>query len=275
MELIKTKLQQSIDRVKEAYLIAQKRKQSKLYVGFSGGKDSTVLKRVCELAEVPFELHYNVTGIDPKESVLFCKKNNCTFDRAEKTIWELIIQKGIPPTRQIRYCCDLLKETGGKNQVILTGVRWAESTKRAKRKIYETVHRNPQKRILMNDNEDRSFFEVCSLKGKIIINPIIDWTNADVWNFIKKQNLEYCSLYNEGFKRIGCIGCPMAPLYIRLQEFERYPAIKQKFIQTFQKMLDNMQDKTNVTWKNGQDVFNWWLYGEQKKAQKNQIEFDI
>ena len=52
-------------------------------------------------------------------------------DGSHKTMWNLIVKKGIPPTRHIRYCCSELKEQGGKHRIKVTGVRWAESTNRA------------------------------------------------------------------------------------------------------------------------------------------------
>ena len=72
-------------------------------------------------------------------------------------MWSLIPQKLIPPTRIVRYCCEVLKEHGGTGRMITTGIRWAESVKRKKnRGIYEKGHRDKEKRIiLMNDNDDK------------------------------------------------------------------------------------------------------------------------
>lgn len=129
------------------------------------------------------------------------------------SMWTLIPQKLMPPTRLVRYCCDVLKENTGKNRFIATGVRWAESTNRKKnRGTMEFSHRDKGKRIiLMGDNDEkRQLFETCNLKGKMTVNPIVDWSDDDVWDYTHSEHLPVNPLYCEGQKRVGCIGCPMA-----------------------------------------------------------------
>ncbi len=269
------KIDTAIDRIKFAYEQSKSRDLGALYVAFSGGKDSIVVAELCRLAKIPYELHYNITGIDPPEVIKFMKDNypNLIWHNFEKSMFQLIIEKHLPPTRLIRFCCSELKERGGQGRYCLTGVRWAESTRRKNnRKPFERFARGKEK-MLFNDNEkERKFFEVCQLKGKFVVNPIIDWTEQDIWEFIKKQNLSYCCLYDENFTRIGCIGCPMAPTHQREKEFERWPGFKKAYIATFNKMLEQMPNKDKCTWKTGEEVFNWWLYGEKGKD-KNTLNF--
>lgn len=264
----KNKIEKSIERIKFAYEISQQRGLGALYVCFSGGKDSVCIAELCRLANVPYELHYNMTGIDPPEVIDFMKENykDLIWHPFEKSMFQLIIEKHMPPTRLIRFCCSELKEHGGTGRMCVTGVRWAESTRRKNtRKPFE---RFDKEKMLFNDNdEERKQFETCKMKGKFVINPIIDWTESDVWEFIKTSNFPYCKLYDEGFSRIGCIGCPMAPTKHREKEFERWPGFKKAYITTFDKMLKNMSDKTKCTWKTGEDVFNWWLYASSKEKQ--------
>lgn len=120
-------------------------------------------------------------------------------------MWNLIPQKLMPPTRRVRYCCEVLKEQAGKNRVITTGVRRAESAKRSNRGIIETQARDIGKHLVINnDNDDsRQMIEHCQLQAKIICNPIVDWSDREVWDYIRSEGLEVNPLYSCGFTRVG------------------------------------------------------------------------
>ena len=280
----RNKVEISIERIKFAYEVAQQRGLGALYVCFSGGKDSTVLAELCRLAKeqygVEYELHYNVTGIDPPELIYFMRENyRCIYngkvlesteknsvdlycDMYDRSMWQLIVDKRMPPTRIVRYCCAELKERGGEGKICLTGVRWAESVNRKKNRApLEANTRLKADKMLFNDNDDgRLGFENCTLKRKFVVNPIVDWEESDVWEFIKGRNIPYCKLYDEGQTRLGCIGCPMGGTNGMIADFERYPKFKQLYINAFNKMIANMPNKSNITWKNGEDCFNWWVF---------------
>lgn len=108
------------------------------YLCFSGGKDSCVIKALADMAGVKYDAHYSVTSVDPPELVRFIKENypGVIFeyprdkDGNRITMWNLIPKKKMPPTRIARYCCAQLKENGGKGRLKITGVRWAESSRR-------------------------------------------------------------------------------------------------------------------------------------------------
>ena len=68
---------------------------------------------------------------------------------------------------------------------------------------------------------------------------------------------------------LGCIGCPMAKTREREIEFQRWPGFKKLYIKAFDRMLKQIDNAT--TWKSGEDVFNWWMYGEQNQKLKAQI----
>lgn len=110
------------------------------YLCFSGGKDSVVIKALADMAGVKYDAHYNITSVDPPELVRFIKDKHpdvCMDYPRDKngnviTMWNLIPKKKIPPTRIMRYCCEHLKEAGGQGRFVITGVRWAESVRRAK-----------------------------------------------------------------------------------------------------------------------------------------------
>ena len=259
------------------------------YVAFSGGKDSQCIYHLCEMAGVKFDAHYNVTSVDPPEVVRFIKRNypDVKFeyprDRDGKviTMWNLIPRRQMPPTRLARYCCEWLKESAGKDRVTVTGVRWAESTNRAathgmvnligkqkqtKKKADEigadyklNKHGNV---ILNNDNEEsRELVEFCYRNRKTMLNPIVDWSDEDVWQFLEWGGWQHCELYDRGKKRIGCIGCPMSTE--AAAELEAYPKYKGFYMKAFERMIKANKEKgLKCDWKTAEDVYKWWLKQE-------------
>ncbi len=242
------------------------------YLAFSGGKDSIVIYDLAKKAGVKFDAHYNLTTVDPPELVKFIKTEypDVEFDYPKLSMWRLIEKRKIPPTRLMRYCCSSLKENSGNGRFVVTGVRWAESSRRKNsRQIIEFDRYGSQSKkakenrelFLMSDNEGkRRMIENCTIKGKYILNPIVDWTDKEVWEYIKSNNLKYCSLYDEGFKRLGCIGCPLASSKNMKEEFERYPKYYNAYIRAFDRMLIARRNSGLETkWETGQDVMDWWL----------------
>ena len=101
------------------------------YLCYSGGKDSDVIRILAMLAGVNHEIHHNHTTVDAPETVRYIRTIPDVITHfPELTMWELIVKKGLPPTRLMRYCCEKLKEGGGKGRIKITGVRWAESNNR-------------------------------------------------------------------------------------------------------------------------------------------------
>lgn len=259
------------------------------YLAFSGGKDSIVTKRLLDMAGVKYDAHYRVTSVDPPDLVRFIKEYHPDVERVIPrdddgqpiTMWNLIPKKLMPPTRLARYCCQHLKETGGIDRFVITGVRWAESTARRrnqgivtllmeKRKALEEFSESSNFRqtekggiVLVNDNDEaREEIEACPTLNKMLLNPIIDWTDADVWGFIRREKIPYCTLYDEGFHRLGCIGCPMAPRREREQQFFRWPKYKAAYLRAFQKLLDSREEKGFENGKMGgtpETIYRWWL----------------
>ncbi len=144
--------QAAIERIKFAAHMSEKYYHNPLIVTYSGGKDSSVCLALAQRAGIEFEVQHNLTTADAPETVYFVRDEfkrleeqgiKCTINKPyykdkRVSMWSLIPQKLIPPTRIIRYCCEVLKEHGGDNRYIITGVRWAESTKRKKnRGIHE------------------------------------------------------------------------------------------------------------------------------------------
>ena len=177
-------------------------------------------------------------------------------------MWNLIVDRGMPPTRKARYCCAELKESKGKGRVTVTGVRWEESLNRRRthgmvdvqgnvKKIQAVVDEagavaknNGRGTLILNSDNDasRKVVEQCFQKNKTVVNPIIDWTEEDVWEFLNDVvKVPHCELYDQGWKRLGCIGCPMANVEERRKSFETWPKYKLNYIRAFQRMIDARQ----------------------------------
>lgn len=267
------------------------------YVGYSGGKDSDCIRILADLANVKHECHYNHTSVDAPETVRYIHSIPeviCDIPRDKDgkqiTMWSLIVKKLMPPTRLFRYCCAELKEQYGKGKVVVTGVRWAESNARKnnqglvtisdklknKYKVLEETGANfteTNKGVVLNTENDatRRTVEQCFRTNKILVNPIIDWTDDDVWEFLHAYGCEGNPLYQCGMKRIGCIGCPMGDKN-RYTEFRLYPKYREAYVRAFDKMLEARVAKGKEQkggWRTGEDVMRWWL-GEDP----NQINLD-
>lgn len=231
----------TVDKVTEAIeRLRQYEPPEGYYLAFSGGKDSVTVRALADMAGVKYDAHYSLTTVDPPELVKFIKQvhPDVEIKYPKTTLWRLMVKKTMPPTRTVRYCCSVLKEQGGKGRVVLTGVRRQESSKRAGRQLVEDCKRD---------------------KTQTFINPIVDWMDEDVWEFIHKYNVPYCSLYDEGFKRLGCIGCPLAGRDKQNKELERWPKYKEAYLRTFERIIQERKRRgMPCRWETAQDIMDWW-----------------
>jgi phosphoadenosine phosphosulfate reductase len=226
------------------------------YLAFSGGKDSVVIKRLAEMSGVKFDAHYNLTTVDPPELVQFIRREHpeVIWDRPKETMWDLIVSNGIPPLRQVRYCCRILKERGGEGRFTITGIRAAESARRGKRQMVES----------------------CPTGGKRFLHPIFDWTDEDVWQFIHENKVPYCSLYDEGFTRLGCVLCPNGGKEQKKQQIERWPKVIDSYRRACNRAYASRVERGMKTdnWTSGDDMFEWWINGSPAQDEdENQQRF--
>ena len=186
-------------------------------VGNSGGKDSTVLRDLVIKSGVKARFVYSATGIDPPEMVKFIKQHHpeTEFHRPKQSFYQEMQKRGFP-TKITRWCCDFLKKDPTKHIKIndrLMGIRAEESSRRSKR---------PQIDMYVN--------------GQIVYKPIFYWKEWEIWEYIERYNLPYCSLYDEGFSRLGCVVCPFicgpkpqnVPWKLQLHK-DRWPKIDAAF----------------------------------------------
>lgn len=282
------KEQKAIARLQEAAFYSERLYNgAPLIVTTSGGKDSDVCLTLAQRAGIRFEVMHNHTTADAPETVyhvretfrgleeqgIKCTVNMPRYKGQPVTMWSLIPQKLMPPTRWSRYCCVVFKEGGGKGRMITTGVRWAESKKRREnRAVFEKDSKKKEGKILLNDNDDRRLFETCALKAKRICNPIIDWEDSDIWDYIKSEHIQTNPLYQCGFHRVGCVGCPLAGRKQMLKAFARYPTYQQAYIRAFDRMLEERRKRGLKTdWETGVDVFHWWM---EDGVLPGQVSFD-
>ena len=207
------------------------------FLGFSGGKDSVVMYDLTLKSGVKFQAYYSVTGIDPPEVVRFIRDNypDVIFKRpfmkmpkkfpewkGTRSFFEMIQVKGFP-MRFARWCCDDLKKNPTRDIPLnhrLMGIRSEESSMRKARKD------NPEK-----------------FKKWMIYKPIFDWLEWEIWDYIEKNNFLYCSLYDEGFDRLGCVLCPFLchgeynPKLVMHKK--RWPKIYAAFEKAMKKLFDN------------------------------------
>lgn len=288
------KFDKAIEIFKIGSQISQKNYKKPIVVTYSGGKDSDAVLEVAKASGELFEVHNSHTTCDAPETVrhiakkfreleiqgIKCVKEMPKYKGENVSMWSLIPQKLLPPTRRVRYCCQILKETGCANRMIATGVRWEESSKRKQRETFETIAARREDSIkvsseimLMNDNDQkRKLIEHCQLKSKSCCNPIISFTTNDVWELLEEQKVEVNPLYQMGYDRVGCIGCPMAKKAKRKKEFADFPKYKDLYIQAFERMLE-VRKKRNVPtrFSSGADVFLWWMEDDNIQGQ---LSFD-
>ena len=227
------------------------------YLAFSAGKDSQALYHIAELAGVKFDAHMNLTSVDPPEVIRFVKQSYPEVDliKPKKSIYQHAIEKQILPSMRVRWCCAEYKEHAGAGRVTLIGIRHQESSRRAKRNEVEIsnrkfsgtlegldeyrqelkakrARRKSKKDGVNITNADQEQTLGCiSGKESILISPIIHWTEQDVWEFLNKvMEVPHCPLYDEGWHRIGCIGCPMSSAKQKQIENIRYPHVKRNWI---------------------------------------------
>lgn len=253
------KILHSIELLRKAERIAKSYdKENGYYLAFSGGKDSQCLYHMAKLAGVQFQAHMNLTSVDPPEVIRFVRKQypDVLLAKPHDSIYNVAIRKKILPTRRVRWCCEEYKEMAGAGKVTLIGIRKAESVRRAKRNEVEINNRSfsgtldeledyrkqktakaKQRKAQKNGegvtivNADGERVLGC-IRGKesLLISPIIEWTDKEVWLFLNTLGIAHCELYDQGFNRIGCIICPMSSPKQQAKGMMRWPHVKRNWI---------------------------------------------
>ena len=262
---LRAKIEYSIELCRKAAKIAPMYDdEGYLWLGFSGGKDSQALYHIAQLSGVKFKAFFSPTSVDPPEVIRFIRKNypEVEFTPLKKSIYSEFLKRKCLPSMKIRWCCAEFKEKGGANKVVLVGVRNSESVKRSKRKEVEvTDHKfsgdfdgfnewsekrriKKQKKLAKDKAQFDQFSEhkeqmVTCINGKdkIVVSPIIHWSDDDVWEFRNEVvRVPHCELYDKGRTRIGCIMCPMSKKSQILKDIEEYPHVYEKWVKAIMQL---------------------------------------
>lgn len=254
---LQSKIETSIATIQRAAKLAQNYTGKPLVVAFSGGKDSQTVYHLTEAAGVDFEAVYSATTIDPPEVVRFIRKRYpiVRFHVPKMSFWKLVEKTRMLPIRNMRYCCSVLKEATHQGRVTLTGVRREESVKRAKRQVLG-INKKPRQfdEFERSDKIDVQCFG--NGKEKITVNPILDWTEADVWQYLNNVvNVPHCELYDQGRHRVGCLFCPMKAQKEIVDDMKRYPHQFLRLKETVAKIAETSECFPN----DPKGFIEWWL----------------
>jgi phosphoadenosine phosphosulfate reductase len=272
MNALIEKEKRSIQFIRNANDLALQMNNDGFHVAFSGGKDSQVLYHLMEASGCKFKAHMQITTVDPPQLMKFIRSSykNVSLHLPKENMSKLIERKGILPMRDVRYCCQEYKEFAGAGTCTCIGIRKYESNQRAKRNSIEIsgnkgINYEIEGGKLIQRKVQFDLFEVSSetiitcVKGsdKIIISPIFQWTNRDVWSFLKENNIPTCELYRLGFHRIGCMFCPMASKKEKRLELKLFGNFAEKiYIKSIRTLMN--QGKYQE-FRSAEDVFMWWI----------------
>ena len=247
------KVEVAYERYRWAAKEAERLFDMPLVVRYSGGKDSDVILQLAKESGVAFRVTHNLTTADPPDNVYYIRRVfdalreegiDCRINVPRRSLWKIMRETLVIPSRIMRVCCSELKERRMPDApYIVTGVRWAESAGRRAKSGIAMVHTasappptSPRYTgseqsaaaaglLTTDDASTRRLFEQCQMRGVRVLNPIIDWSDDDVWDYLHSRHIEGNPLYKEGWTRIGCVGCPLAGRRARELAFARYPKL--------------------------------------------------
>jgi phosphoadenosine phosphosulfate reductase len=227
------------------------------YGCFSGGKDSVVLKHLAGLSGVQVAWHYNNTTMDPPELIQFIRKHHADVNwiaPRHGNMCKRAAEKASLPTRRFRWCCSEYKERHGpRGAVLLMGIRAEESARRKHAWGTYTWHRRTR---------------------RWVVNPILQWPSDLLWRFIRTEHIPYCSLYDEGWTRLGCIGCPLSGPAQMKKELARWPKHKEAWRRAAKRLWERRAgtlDSKGREWcisaefESWQAYWDWWANGASGK----------
>lgn len=254
--------QEAIERIKKFARLAEKMGFVPV-VGFSGGKDSQVVFDLCKRSGINFKAKFN-----------HCFESATTMNFIRQyypdVVWRREVKQGFfenirtnhngfLPTVEMAFCCvDYKHNAKYVDDASIVGVRRQESAKRAGRKVLETKNKTTLKKNKALFSE--YFAENCIASGspsEITLFPIVDWSEEDVWNYIKKHHLPTNPEYADR-KRVGCVICPKANFNSNYKSLLKYPKLIDAAIKAREK---------------GDLDIDWLITSENKSYSDNKAEY--
>ena len=269
-----SKINTAYERYRWAAKEAERLFDMPLVVRYSGGKDSDVILQLAKESGVPFRVTHNLTTADPPDNVYYIRRVfaalreegiDCRINVPRRSLWRIMRETLVIPSRVMRVWCSELKERKMPDApYIVTGVRWAESAgRRAKSGIamvYTARERGVEEKaaaaglLTTDDASSRRLFEQCQLRGVRVLNPIIDWSDGDVWAYLHSRGIEGNPLYKEGWTRIGSVGCPLAGRRARELAFARYPKLYKAWRDAIAYVIERRKEMGNPMFLEGKEV---------------------
>ena len=247
--------------------------ECKLNLGFSGGKDSVVLKYFADYYGIDYVGNFNNTQIERYKGMInFIKTNypdiNIIHPAKENSFFELMKKKGLPSLFR-RWCCEYLKHSNKKlseYRVNIMGVRGEESRARLERGEISVFGRSEraQKRLIELRQTFASQDSIIKCEGgkdKVNIYPIFDLTEKEVFEIIKVENLTIPDVYFNESRRIGCAFCPFAPAKENYQTIKKCPNLTKAWLRVFSDEFIANRQRNIIGKTNGIGLF--YLYINQ------------
>lgn len=228
-------------------------------IAFSGGKDSIVLYYLAKETGLNFFYKHSNTTIDPPGHLRFIRENypDVEIINPRYSFFKLVEKYGLP-TRHRRFCCQHLKEYVGKGCKVFEGLRIDEGIKRGKR---------------LSELKEP---EQCDtrIKDKIHAYPILQWKQTDIWDYINKNKYPYPELYDQGFDRMGCVGCPLANQKQRIRKYKMFPKYVYATIKAINKNIQAGKSLSKF-FADPYEAFYWWISELSIKNHKSLKLFKI
>lgn len=270
------KIDTAYERFRWASKEAERLFDMPLVVQYSGGKDSDVILQLAKESGVSFRVTHNLTTADPPDNVYYIRRVfarlreegiDCRINVPKRSLWRIMRETLVIPSRIIRVYCSELKERRMPDApYIVTGVRWSESAGRRAKSGIAMVHTASAHTrggeqvaaaaglLTTDDASSRRLFEQCQMRGMRVLNPIIDWSDDDVWSYLASRGIEGNPLYKEGWTRIGCVGCPLAGRRAREIAFARYPKLYKAWHDAIAYVIDRRRQMGNPMFLAGKEV---------------------